>query len=637
MVDVPKRRVLRNALAAIAAALFAAPSLAMAQQPPIERVNKAIDAIGRSGLEQLKTIAIKGRGQFWEPDESLVAGGVAVHVADVTYETRRDLVRNAAHITWVRDYLELPWPRMNKYVEVIADGVGFAIGNDGGPRTAGLQVQGPERVMTGNRLATTRRELERTSPVLLLDMARAPTRLGAHPDVSLGGRPYPAVTYRSDLATFTVVFDPQTSLPVRIRTTDFDPLHGDSEFDWIVSDWRPVQGGVKFPFRQHYEVGGRKLMAYEVEEVSLNPTLNASLFNVPETVRSSAPKMATSNIPYLWILRRQLIGSYYDVDNLTHDPARVKLNFVERAAGVVQVQGTIHHTLIVEMDQFLVVFDAPYMDGYSKWVIAAAKQRFPNKPIKYLVLTHHHIDHVAGYRTFLAEGAALVVGRGTTGFWRKVLASSDTLGIDTPRKRLADAEIIEVAVSHAITDGKRRVELHELRSRHSEGMLIGYIPDAKLGFQTDIWTGPGVDPLGAQAMPRQRALVELVERLKLDVTHFIGGHGRIGLYADLRKTADGSVPPDASIYLVNNTKETVDFNVSPNGSYWIPFVLEPGRDAKLTNGAAEWPSTTLVFINIITGQLRSGNRTEVTDKVEKGKRYQIVDDADCKCRRLKPL
>ena len=214
-------------------------------------------------------------------------------------------------------------------------------------------------------------------------------------------------------------------------------------------------------------------MEYEVEEVSLNPALNASLFNVPETVRANAPKMATANIPYLWILRRQLIGSYYDVDNLTHDPSRVKLALVERAPGVVQVQGTIHHTLIVEMDQFLVVFDAPYMDGYSRWVIDAAKQRFPNKPIKYLVLTHHHIDHVAGYRTFLAEGASLVVGRGTKDFWRKVLASSDTLGIDTPKKRLADAEVIEVAASHSITDGKRRVELHELRSNHSDGMLIG--------------------------------------------------------------------------------------------------------------------------------------------------------------------
>ena len=219
----------------------------MAQQAPIDRVNKAIDAVGRSGLEQLKTIAIKGRGQFWEPDKSVVAGGAAVHVADVTYETRRDLARNAANITWVRDYLELPWPRMNKYVEVIADGVGFAIGNDGGPRTAGLQAQGPERVMTGNRLATTRRELERTSPVLLLEMARAPSRLGALPDVSLGGRPHPAVSYRSDLATFIVVFDPDTSLPVRIRTMDFDPLHGNSEFDWIVSDWRPIDRRREIP------------------------------------------------------------------------------------------------------------------------------------------------------------------------------------------------------------------------------------------------------------------------------------------------------------------------------------------------------------------------------------------------------
>ena len=621
----------------IGALLLGAPSLAMAQQLPIDRVNKAIDAIGRSGLEQLKTITIKGRGQFWEPDESVVAGGVAVHVADVTYEIRRDFARDAANITWVRDYLELPWPRMNKYVEVIADGVGFAIGNDGGPRTASLQAQGPERVMTGNRLATTRRELQRRSPILLLEMARNASRLGAHTDVSLGGRPHPAVAYRSDLATFIVVFDSDTSLPVRIRTMDFDPLHGDSEFDWIVSDWRSIDGGMKFPFRQQYDVGGRKLMEFEVEEVAVNPALNASLFSVPESVRSSAPTMATANIPYLWILRRQLIGSYYDVDNLTHDPSRVKLNFVERASGVVQVQGTIHHTLIVEMDTFLVVFDAPYMDGYSKWVIDAARQRFKNKPIRYLVLTHHHIDHVAGYRSFVAEGAALVVGRGTMGFWRKVLASSDALGTDTPRKSLANAEIIEVGANHAITDGSRRVELYELRSRHSEGMLVGYVPHAKLGYQTDIWTGPGVDPLGAQAMPRQRALVELVEKLKLDVTHFIGGHGRIGLYADLRKTADGSVPADASIYLINNTKEAVDFNVSPNGSYWIPFVLEPGRDAKLTNGAAEWPITSLVFVNIITGQLRSGNRVEVTDKVEKGKRYQIVDDADCKCRRLRPL
>ena len=38
-------------------ALFAAPSLALSQGLPIDLVNRAIDAVGRSGLEQLKTIA----------------------------------------------------------------------------------------------------------------------------------------------------------------------------------------------------------------------------------------------------------------------------------------------------------------------------------------------------------------------------------------------------------------------------------------------------------------------------------------------------------------------------------------------------------------------------------------------------
>jgi hypothetical protein len=79
---------------------------------------------------------------------------------------------------------------------------------------------------------------------------------------------------------------------------------------------------------------------------------------------------------------------------------------------------------------------------------------------------------------------------------------------------------------------------------------------------------------------------------------------------------------------VNNTNQAVEFNVSPSGSYWIPFVLEPGRDARITNGS---------FINIITGRLRTGNRVEATEKVENGRRYEIAFDLRCKCRTVRPL
>ncbi len=391
---------------------------------------------------------------------------------------------------------------------------------------------------------------------------------------------------------------------------DFDPLRGDTTYDWILSDWRTV-GGIKYPFRQRYEIDRQKLMEFTVDEAAANPAVTADAFAVPEAIRTSAPKIATGNVPYLWILRRQLIGSYYDVDNLTHDPKRVQLQLVDRASGISQVQGTIHHTLFVEMDSYLVVFDAPYMDAYSKWAIDQAKQRFPNKPIRYLVLTHPHIDHVAGFRSFVVEGATLVVGKGARKFWRKILASSDALGVDTPKKKLK-ADIIEVKDSHVITDGKRRVELYDLPTDHSDGMLAGYIPDAKLAFQTDVWTGPGVDSLGARAMPRQRAFLEMTRKRGLDLKTVIGGHGRVGAYADLLKTTDGTLADSDSVRVVNNTGAHVHFNVSPNGSYWIAFELEKGKEAPILNAA---------FINVITGRLAFGDRVEKTEKIENGKRY----------------
>ncbi len=170
-------------LAAVVAFVSASavPALAVS---PLDRVDRAINAIGRVGLEQLDTFSVKGR--FWEPDESHRAGGPPLHVTDLTFETTRNLATNAARISWVRDYLVIPWPRMNSYTEVVAEGVGFVDGNDGGPRTASLQTGAAQRPMTGIRLAATTRELQRTSPALLREIAKNPSALSAHPDVRTG-------------------------------------------------------------------------------------------------------------------------------------------------------------------------------------------------------------------------------------------------------------------------------------------------------------------------------------------------------------------------------------------------------------------------------------------------------------------
>ena len=103
-----------------------------------------------------------------------------------------------------------------------------------------------------------------------------------------------------------------------------------------------------------------KLMEFQVVDAVFNPSLDETLFAVPQSIRASATTTAKANVPYLWILRRQMIGSYNDVENLTHDPNTTTLQLVERAPGVSQVQGSIHHTLIVEMSTYLIVVDAKF-------------------------------------------------------------------------------------------------------------------------------------------------------------------------------------------------------------------------------------------------------------------------------------
>jgi glyoxylase-like metal-dependent hydrolase (beta-lactamase superfamily II) len=36
------------------------------------------------------------------------------------------------------------------------------------------------------------------------------------------------------------------------------------------------------------------------------------------------------------------------------------------------------------------------------------KKLVPNKPIKYLINTHHHFDHASGLRTYAADGVTVV-------------------------------------------------------------------------------------------------------------------------------------------------------------------------------------------------------------------------------------
>jgi glyoxylase-like metal-dependent hydrolase (beta-lactamase superfamily II) len=86
--------------------------------------------------------------------------------------------------------------------------------------------------------------------------------------------------------------------------------------------------------------------------------------------------------------------------------------------------------LVIEMADHLVIFEPPLFEGRSEAVITAAKRPAPGKPIRHIVLSHFHDDHMGGVRTYAAEGATVVVHSSAGEYIRAVLDQRRTLEPD---------------------------------------------------------------------------------------------------------------------------------------------------------------------------------------------------------------
>jgi glyoxylase-like metal-dependent hydrolase (beta-lactamase superfamily II) len=195
----------------------------------------------------------------------------------------------------------------------------------------------------------------------------------------------------------------------------------------------------------------------------------------------------------------------------------------------------LHNSLIVEMSDHLIVFDAPVSDGQSRWTLAAAQAKYPGKPVRTLVLTHHHMDHAGGLRAYVAQGATLVVGRGAAQHFRQVLSAPFTRNPDLAATDLSRAVIIEVANKQVFSDGRREVSAYLVDNPHAAGMLIGYVADQRLGWVADLWA-PGL-PLPPKINPVLASLVNGVKRAGIAPVRFAGGHGSVAPYAPLEALA----------------------------------------------------------------------------------------------------
>jgi glyoxylase-like metal-dependent hydrolase (beta-lactamase superfamily II) len=293
----------------------------------------------------------------------------------------------------------------------------------------------------------------------------------------------------------------------RVDGTLANPVLGDMPVSVVYSEYKDF-GGVKFPTRIRQTYGG--FPALDITVTDVRPNVAADIA-VPEGVRQAAN-------PY------------------------TRVSSQKAADGVFYITGGTHHSVAIEMSDHVIVAEAPLNDERALAVLAEVRTVIPNKPIRYVIVSHHHFDHSGGVRAFAGEGITLVTHETARPFLERVIGLPATVGPDHLARSGKKAAVEGVRDRRVLTDGTRTVEIRPIAGiLHADDMLMVYLPKEKLLIEADAYTppAPNVAPM-SPPNPFTVNLVENVSKQGLTVDQVLPLHGRMVPVADLMKAAGHS-------------------------------------------------------------------------------------------------
>ena len=470
------------------------------------------------GGANLRSIQITGTGwnaavgQSFSPDEDWPRFEVTRYTRTIDYEgrsSREELTRRQGNNP-PRGGGGTPLQGEQQQVAIVSGNYAWNVQGE-------MPVPQPGLYMAGIPIAEFRQLDILLTPHGFLKAAQAASNATA---VSLTfPGPTGAVTQsgKGTLVTFTAMgkyrvvgtFNDQNLLEL-VHTWVPNPVYGDMLYELRYTNYKDFNG-IKFPTLLHIHQGDPRLNvahnSMEITVTGVQPNVAVTPITVPEAVR-------TATVPPVRAQSQQL------------------------APGVWLVAGGSHNSVAVEFRDYVTVIEAPLNEERSIAVLGEVARLVPNKPVRYVVNTHHHFDHSGGLRTYLAQGATIVTHQGNKEFFEQVLFNPAPRTLQPDRfatfypyfsggRRPLPIETVNQ--QYVISDGDRTIHLHPMQDlNHNANMLLVYLPKERILVNADLYTPPAQ---GAQAPPpnaSMRSLRQNIQRLKLDVAQHVPIHGQPG-------------------------------------------------------------------------------------------------------------
>jgi glyoxylase-like metal-dependent hydrolase (beta-lactamase superfamily II) len=312
---------------------------------------------------------------------------------------------------------------------------------------------------------------------------------------TIGGKKYNVVSFVGDNKAKVNGYINAQHMVERVETWIDNQFLGDMLFEAIYSDYRDA-GGAQFPMHIVQKQGGHPIFDLNLTDVKVNAAVDIQ----PPQGRGAAPAAAAAPAPPA--------------------PQPEKLG-----DGVYLITGG-YAVIAVDFKDYIAIIESGQNEARALAVIAEAKRLIPNKPIKYLINTHSHIDHSGGLRGFVAEGSTILTHQTNKAYLEKTLSLPHTLNPDKAQQNGKKPIVEGVGEKKVLTDGTHVIELYHLQNfTHHDGMLIAYLPKEKVLLEAD-----GYNPQPTTATPPNppspftTSLLDNILRLKLDVQRIVPVH-----------------------------------------------------------------------------------------------------------------
>lgn len=315
-------------------------------------------------------------------------------------------------------------------------------------------------------------------PLMLLEAWDSGTWLRSLGTTVRNGKPMHALAWtQRDGATITLLIDAGSGAFSGYESIRDEGVYGDVTDRIEYSGWRAiggVTGGASFPTRRtdwfNDEIARELDLDYRVDTA-----LEDSRFELPPGY-AQPQEQETDAGESGERLRKVADGVYLDTD----------------MGGV----------MIVEFRDFLAVADCPGDFYMSDSTIAALREAFPDKPVRYVVPSHTHGDHGGGARAYFHAGATLLTTPGHAEFYRRLTQVRRTIAPDLYIATGSGPSIETFRGKRVISDGSQTMVLHDIGpNAHSEELTMVHLPRQGIVWQADVYFSPGTGGGVNPAMP----------------------------------------------------------------------------------------------------------------------------------------